>query len=96
MKPFNQRESIESDLTLHCFLITWIYRTRMLLLSPPAAQSSFRVGTPPRHRSSYLSFYFAAMSTFRIWLTMYRQKIAENGWHCLSKPELQGRDGGLD
>ena len=27
---------------------------------------------------------------------MYRQKIAENGWHCLSKPQLQGMEDLID
>lgn len=36
------------------------------------------------------------MSTFRTWLEMYRQKIAENGWHCLSKPEMQGMEDLID
>lgn len=36
------------------------------------------------------------MSTFRTWLKIYRQKTAENGCHCLSKPEMQAMEDFID
>lgn len=64
----------QTFLITESFLIQWIHRMRILLLSPPAPQSSGRVGTPSRHRSSYI-LHFTSPSCL----------LSGPGWRCIGR-----------